>query len=130
MICCFDVADTQSGKSVESSVKGWLPNPSADNDVFDYGAELTIPNDFGNPGAIIITNLHYKEFYLVQIVVHGFASGPVAFPANSWIHSHNDNYDSRIIFRNQVILFFFPTCSVFLCNCLLKLKTELVCCVT
>ncbi|XP_021751178.1 probable lipoxygenase 6 [Chenopodium quinoa] len=34
----------------------------------------------------------------------GFANGPVYFPANSWIHSCNDNPESRIIFRNHTYL--------------------------
>uniref|UniRef100_A0A7N1A9D3 Lipoxygenase n=1 Tax=Kalanchoe fedtschenkoi TaxID=63787 RepID=A0A7N1A9D3_KALFE len=94
--------DTQSGKSVEANVKGWLPKPS--EDIIEYAADFTVPNDFGKPGAVIITNHHYKEIYLVQIVLHGFFSGPIPFPANSWIHSRNDNYDSRIIFKNQAYL--------------------------
>lgn len=87
---------------MESSVRGWLPKPSSDFNIFEYGADFSVPSDFGNPGAVLITNLHGKEFYLLEITVHGFDGGPIFFPANTWIHSRNDNPESRIIFRNQV----------------------------
>lgn len=97
---------TNSGKSVESAVRGWLPKPvtSSNVNIFQYEANFGVPSDFGNPGAILITNLHGKEFYLLEIVVHGFDGGPVFFPANTWIHSRKDNAESRIIFKNQAYL--------------------------
>lgn len=85
-----------------SSVRGWLPRPSNHSHVVEYDANFTVPHDFGNPGAILITNLHGKEFYMLEIVIHGFDGGPVFFPANSWIHSRKDNSESRIFFKNQV----------------------------
>ncbi|PIA51289.1 hypothetical protein AQUCO_01100255v1 [Aquilegia coerulea] len=39
----------------------------------------------------------------MEIVVHGFKE-PMFFPANSWIHSREDNPESRIIFKNQAYL--------------------------
>lgn len=85
-------------------MRGWLPKPvtSSNVNIFQYEANFGVPSDFGNPGAILITNLHGKEFYLLEIVVHGFDGGPVFFPANTWIHSRKDNAESRIIFKNQV----------------------------
>lgn len=91
-----------SGKSVESFVRGWLPKPANLPYIVEYGADFTVPLDFGTPGAVLITNFHGKEFYLVEIVIHGFDEGPIFFPANSWIHSRKDNPESRIIFRNRV----------------------------
>ncbi|RWR72052.1 lipoxygenase 6, chloroplastic [Cinnamomum micranthum f. kanehirae] len=96
--------DTRTGKSVESAVRGWLPKPSNHPYIGEYAADFTVPSDFGRPGAIIITNLHNKELYLLEIVIHGFKEGPIFFPANSWIHSRNDNRESRIIFSNQAFL--------------------------
>ncbi|KAK2636726.1 hypothetical protein Ddye_031518 [Dipteronia dyeriana] len=95
---------TNSGKSVESAVRGWMPKPSSHPNIVEYGADFTVPSDFGNPGAVLVTNLHGKEFYLAEIVVHGFDEGPMFFPANTWIHSRNDNPESRIIFRNRAYL--------------------------
>ncbi|XP_022776281.1 lipoxygenase 6, chloroplastic isoform X2 [Durio zibethinus] len=95
---------TNSGKSVETSVRGWLPKPSEHTNILEYVADFTVPSDFGKPGAILITNLHGKEFHLLEIVIHGFDEGPIFFPGNTWIHSRNDNPESRIIFRNQAYL--------------------------
>jgi hypothetical protein len=94
--------DTNSGKSVQSSVRGWLTRPLSNPHIVEYAAKLTVPHDFGCPGAILLTNLHSKEFYLLEIVIHGFDGGPIFFPANTWIHSRKDNPESRIIFKNQV----------------------------
>lgn len=83
-------------------VRGWLPKPSDHPYIVDYVANLTVPSDFGQPGAIIITNLHDREFFLMEIVVHGFSGAPTFFPANSWIHSQKDNPSTRILFNNKV----------------------------
>ncbi|KAA8533278.1 hypothetical protein F0562_033189 [Nyssa sinensis] len=95
---------TKSGKSVESYVRGWLPKPSNYPYIVEYAANFTVPYDFGCPGAILITNFHGKEFYLMEIVIHGFNEGPIFFPANTWIHSRKDNPESRIIFKNHAYL--------------------------
>ncbi|KAL2253735.1 UNVERIFIED_CONTAM: Lipoxygenase 6, chloroplastic [Sesamum indicum] len=95
---------TKSGKSVESFVRGWLPKLSNNPHVVEYGADLTVPQDFGQPGAILVTNFHDKEFFLMEVVVHGFSQGPIFFWADTWIHSRKDNPESRIIFRNQAYL--------------------------
>lgn len=76
--------------------------PSDYAHIVEYAADFTVPSDFGSPGAILITNLQGKEFYLLEIVIHGFDGGPVFFPANTWIHSCKDNPESRIIFKNKV----------------------------
>lgn len=83
-------------------MRGWLPQASGNPLLAEYVANLTVQSDFGRPGAIVITNLHSKEFYLMEIVIHGFSGGPVIFPSNSWIHSRSDNPQSRILFSNQV----------------------------
>ncbi|XVE85266.1 hypothetical protein DITRI_Ditri17bG0078400 [Diplodiscus trichospermus] len=95
---------TNSGKSVETYVRGWLPQPSDHTQILEYVADFTVPSDFGKPGAVLITNFHSKEFHLLEIVIHGFDEGPIFFPANTWIHSRKDNPESRIIFRNQAYL--------------------------
>ncbi|KAL0385385.1 UNVERIFIED_CONTAM: Lipoxygenase 6, chloroplastic [Sesamum radiatum] len=95
---------TKSGKSVESFVRGWLPKLSNNPHVVEYGADLTVPQDFGQPGAILVTNFHDKEFFMMEVVVHGFSQGPIFFWADTWIHSRKDNPESRIIFKNQAYL--------------------------
>ncbi|KAL8137884.1 hypothetical protein V2J09_003885 [Rumex salicifolius] len=94
----------KAGKSVEAYVRDWAPTPTEQPYVVQYSADFIIPRDFGNPGAILVTNYHSKEFYLVEIVLSDINGGPFYFFANSWIQSRNDNPDSRIIFRNQAYL--------------------------
>ncbi|XP_022881763.1 lipoxygenase 6, chloroplastic [Olea europaea var. sylvestris] len=96
--------DTNSGKSIESHVRGWLPKPTNNPHIVEYGANFCVPLDFGSPGAILITNFHGNEFFLKEVVVHGFVEGPIFFSADTWIHSRNNNPESRIIFRNEAVL--------------------------
>ncbi|KAM6562486.1 hypothetical protein CsatB_022484 [Cannabis sativa] len=95
---------TNSGKSIQSSVRGWLPKPTNHLHIVEFAANFIVPKDFGCPGAVLVTNLHGKEFYLLEIVIRGFDGGPIFFLANTWIHSRNDNPESRIIFKNQAYL--------------------------
>ncbi|KAL8111659.1 hypothetical protein AgCh_019396 [Apium graveolens] len=95
---------TKSGKSIDSFVRGWMPKPSNHPNIVEYAANFTVPHDFGLPGAILITNFYGKEFFLREIIIHGFREGPVFFPGYTWIHSRNANPESRIIFKNDVYL--------------------------
>lgn len=96
--------ETKSGIFAQSSARGWLPRASTHPHVMEFTSNLTVPANFGQPGAILVTNLLRKELYLVDIVIHGFNQGLVIFPANTWIHSQHANPDSRIIFKNQAYL--------------------------
>lgn len=98
----FVLAVTKSGKSIDSFVRGWMPKPSNHPNIVEYAASFTVPHDFGLPGAILITNYYGKEFFLREVIVHGFRDGPLFFPGHTWIHSRNANPESRIIFRNEV----------------------------
>ena len=102
------ITDTNSGRSVEAYVTGWPPSSSSgESHIDEYIANFTVPSNFGNPGAILVTNNYNREFYLVEIVLHGFNHEPLYFPAYSWIHSIKDNSQNRIIFRNHVKLSIF-----------------------
>ncbi|KAG9146318.1 hypothetical protein Leryth_008000 [Lithospermum erythrorhizon] len=94
---------TKAGKIFKASLQS-RSHPSENPNTVEYTGDLEVPHDFGSPGAILLTNLLDKEFHLVEIVLHGFKGGPIHFPANSWIHSHNDNSESRILFKNQACL--------------------------
>ncbi|CAN1295256.1 Lipoxygenase 6, chloroplastic [Linum perenne] len=98
--------ETKSGKYAESKVKGWKKQTPVSDDPYtvEYAAEFKLPHEFGTPGAIVVTNLHRDEFFLVKIVVHGFSGGPLFFPAKTWIHPRHKNPESRIVFRNQAYL--------------------------
>lgn len=93
---------TESGKNAEAIVRGWSPKLSEDPYIDEYTADFTVPRDFGQPGAILITNCQVREFFLTEIVLLGFSEGPVFFWADTNIHSGKDNPESRIIFQNEV----------------------------
>ncbi|KAL7610480.1 lipoxygenase 6, chloroplastic [Lactuca sativa] len=95
---------TKSGKYAESSPRGWLPSASSHPHVLEFTSNIVVPVNFGRPGAVLVTNLLRREFYLVDIVIHGVNQDPVIFPAKTWIHSQQSNPDSRIIFKNQAYL--------------------------
>ncbi|XP_047318987.1 lipoxygenase 6, chloroplastic [Impatiens glandulifera] len=96
--------ETMSGKTVKSSVKGWPPKKPENPNIVEYYANFTVPYDFGIPAAVLITNFLGKEFYLLEIIVHGFQQAPIHFTANTWVHSRQDNPESRIIFENNAYL--------------------------
>lgn len=68
-------------------MRGWLPQQLEHPRIAEYAADFSVPGDFGCPGAVLVRNLHGKEFYLLEIVIHGFNEGPIFFSANSWIHA-------------------------------------------
>jgi lipoxygenase len=85
-------------------LKGWLQKSAVRAEKVHHTATFTISSDFGQPGAIIVTNQHQKEFFLENIVLEGFIGGPVYFPCNSWVHSKNENPEKRIFFSNKPYL--------------------------
>uniref|UniRef100_A0A0D6QX05 Lipoxygenase n=1 Tax=Araucaria cunninghamii TaxID=56994 RepID=A0A0D6QX05_ARACU len=93
---------TNSGKrSKKNALKGWLHKSGMRAEKVEYTADFTVSSDFGQPGAIIVTNRHSNEFYLESIVIQGLLSGPVVFSCNSWVHSTKDNPEKRIFFSNK-----------------------------
>ncbi|KAL5998180.1 hypothetical protein ACLOJK_009118 [Asimina triloba] len=101
----FSTPDSsKTGKWVESRVSGRLPAASDDTNIVECAADFSVQRDFGRPGAVIFTNLHRKELFVYEIVIHGFDEGPIFFPVNSWIHSREDNKESRKLFSNKAYL--------------------------
>lgn len=97
--------NTKSGKKSEEAVlKGWLQKSAVRAEKVHYTATFTISSDFGQPGAIIVTNQHQKEFLLENIVLEGFIGGPIYFPCNSWVQPKKDNPENRIFFCNKPYL--------------------------
>jgi lipoxygenase len=95
--------DPETGKgrkSLESPVMG-LPKAVKDPRYLVFTADFTVPINFGKPGAILVTNLLSTEICLSEIIIED-STDTILFPANTWIHSKNDNPQARIIFRSQV----------------------------
>lgn len=96
---------TNTGKrSNESALKGWLHKSTVRAATVDYTANFTISSDFGQPGAIIVTNRHNKEFFLEKIVINGLINGPVFFSCNSWVQPNKDGLENRVFFSDKPYL--------------------------
>lgn len=67
-----------------------------------YEADLVVPPDFGEVGAILVENEHHKEMHLTDILLDGLPFGSVHFNCNTWVHPKFDNPEKRIFFTNKV----------------------------
>lgn len=67
-------------------------------------AKFTVPEDFGEVGAVLIENQRFKELFIDNIVLEGFPKGPLTISCNSWVHSKHDNPTKRIFFNNKSYL--------------------------
>ncbi|XP_058071094.1 linoleate 13S-lipoxygenase 2-1, chloroplastic-like [Magnolia sinica] len=74
------------------------------DDELKYEAEFEIPGGYGEIGAVLVTNEHHKEMFMDDIILTGFASGPITIKCNSWVHAKSDNPDKRIFFTNKSYL--------------------------
>ncbi|KAK7294458.1 hypothetical protein RJT34_17347 [Clitoria ternatea] len=91
-------------KSNEAVLKDWSKKSNVKAERVNYTAEFIVDSNFGEPGAITVTNKHQKEFFLESITIEGFASGPVHFPCNSWVQSRKDHPGKRVFFSNKPYL--------------------------
>ncbi|GMH03811.1 hypothetical protein Nepgr_005650 [Nepenthes gracilis] len=93
-------------KSSESVLKDWSKKSQLRSERVNYTAEFIVDSNFGMPGAISLTNNHQQEFFVENITLEGFASGPVHFPCNSWVQSKKDlpGNGMRIFFFNKPYL--------------------------
>ncbi|XP_014516440.1 linoleate 13S-lipoxygenase 3-1, chloroplastic [Vigna radiata var. radiata] len=91
-------------KSTEAVLKDWSKKSNLKVERVNYTAEFIVDSNFGEPGAITVTNKHQKEFFLESITIEGFATGPVHFPCNSWVQARKDHPGKRIFFSNKPYL--------------------------
>uniref|UniRef100_A0A2N9HGN3 Lipoxygenase n=1 Tax=Fagus sylvatica TaxID=28930 RepID=A0A2N9HGN3_FAGSY len=95
--------DPKTGLEKET-IKGYAHRTSQEKDVVKYESSFEVPIDFGEVGAIFVENEHHTEMYLQDIVLDGFANGPVHVNCNSWVHSKYDNPQKRVFFSNKSYL--------------------------
>lgn len=93
-------------------VQAFAGRSSRDGDMVKYEADLVVGKDFGVVGGVMVTNEHHKEMHLIDIVLNGFANGPISIVCNSWVHAKSDDPEKRIFFVNKVGTFI--TLSLFL----------------
>ncbi|KAL1313404.1 hypothetical protein HN51_039960 [Arachis hypogaea] len=92
-------------KSKEAVVKDWSKKSNVKAERVTYTAEFIVDSNFGDPGAITVSNKHQREFFLESITIEGFASGPLHFPCNSWVRpTTKDHPGKRVFFSNKPYL--------------------------
>ncbi|XP_021772002.1 linoleate 13S-lipoxygenase 2-1, chloroplastic-like [Chenopodium quinoa] len=69
-----------------------------------YESKLQVHENFGELGAILVTNEHRREMYIKDIVLKGLPQGVVRVDCESWVHSKYDNPEKRIFFANKAYL--------------------------
>ncbi|RYQ89079.1 hypothetical protein Ahy_B09g095912 isoform A [Arachis hypogaea] len=82
-------------KSNEAVLKDWSKKINVKAERVNYTAEYMVDSNFGEPGAITVSNKHQQEFFLECITIEGFATGPVHFPCNSWVQARKDHPGKR-----------------------------------
>ncbi|XP_055816735.1 probable linoleate 9S-lipoxygenase 5 [Solanum dulcamara] len=88
-------------------LENWITNStpvvageSAYSVTFDWNHE-----EFGVPGAFIIKNLHFNEFFLKSLTLEDVPNhGKVHFVCNSWVYPASKYKSDRIFFANQAYL--------------------------
>ncbi|KAM7528894.1 hypothetical protein LguiB_032304 [Lonicera macranthoides] len=75
-----------------------------DGDEVKFEAKFEVPLDFGEIGAVIVRNEHFKEMYLNNISLVQPSNGTLTINCNSWVHSKDDNPEDKIFFTNKSYL--------------------------
>ncbi|CAN0877949.1 Linoleate 13S-lipoxygenase 3-1, chloroplastic [Linum grandiflorum] len=91
-------------RSKAAVLKDWSRKSNVKAEKVQYSADFVVDSDFGDPGAVLISNKHQNEFFLESITLEGFDSGPVHFPCSSWVQSTKHHPAKRIFFSNQPYL--------------------------
>ncbi|CAN6290481.1 unnamed protein product [Urochloa humidicola] len=92
-------------QSGQASIKDWCQKRGVKGEHVVYTAEFMVDSDFGEPGAITVSNRHHREFFLESIVVEGgLPCGPVHFACNSWVQSTRELPTKRVFFSNKPYL--------------------------
>ncbi|XP_068641156.1 linoleate 13S-lipoxygenase 2-1, chloroplastic-like [Aristolochia californica] len=95
--------DPKTGKE-KPTIESFAHRVKEEDDIVTYEAKFTISKDFGDLGAVLVTNEHHKEMHLESITFTGFPYGPVNITCNSWVHAKSDNPEKRIFFTNKSYL--------------------------
>ncbi|KAL3676007.1 hypothetical protein R1sor_025955 [Riccia sorocarpa] len=104
--------------SQKAKINNWATQGDAGNSVlgaedFVFNIGFKLPDDFGEPGAILVRNNHKAQFFLESITLeYSAADGAVGskgtnrieFPCYSWIYNTSYYTKDRVFFSNKVYL--------------------------
>ncbi|XP_065874673.1 linoleate 13S-lipoxygenase 2-1, chloroplastic [Euphorbia lathyris] len=88
----------------KETIKGYARKVSQKDGEIKFESKFTIPEEFGDVGAILVENENFKPFYLQNIVLEGFPNGALHFACESWVHSKHQNQRKRVFFTNKSYL--------------------------
>ena len=75
----------------KDTIKGYAHKVSQHLDEVKYETTFTVPQGFGEIGAVLVENEHHSETFLKDIVLEGFPMGPVSITCDTWVHPKRDN---------------------------------------
>ncbi|KAI4329125.1 hypothetical protein L6164_021423 [Bauhinia variegata] len=87
-------------------LESWLTSfPSLISGQSAFTVHFEYENDIGVPGAFIIRNNHFSEFFLVSLTLEGIPNhGDIHFVCNSWVYPASNYKKDRIFFANKSYL--------------------------
>ena len=69
----------------------------------EFGVHFDWDEEIGVPGAILVRNNHFTEFFLVNVTLEDIPNhGDVHFVCNSWVYPASNYKSDRIFFANKV----------------------------
>nr|ASV46331.1 lipoxygenase [Lilium regale] len=96
--------DPKTGLEKET-IQAFAHRAGGDRGNVHYEASFNIPTDFGEIGAVLVTNEHHKEMFLEDIVLTtGDATTAKTISCKSWVHSKFDSPIKRIFFTSKCYL--------------------------
>ncbi|XP_010673575.2 linoleate 13S-lipoxygenase 2-1, chloroplastic [Beta vulgaris subsp. vulgaris] len=90
--------------SKKATIQAYAHRSKTEDGVVKYEADLVVPPEFGEVGAILVENEHHQEMHLTDILLDGLPLGSLQFSCNSWVHSKFDNPQKRVFFTNKSYL--------------------------
>ena len=82
----------------KTPIKGFAKKKSESKDEVKYECKFTVPQEFGEIGAILVENEHHKEMHFMDIAL----DNGLTVNCNSWVAPNSDNPNKRIFFTDKV----------------------------
>ena len=91
--------DTKQERYLKENVNAWRAYHVDDDNVV-YEAEFVVKPDYGEVGAVYVTNEHSEEKFIKEIVLEDSPHGQVLLTCQSWVGVQQ----KRLFFTNKVSL--------------------------
>lgn len=89
----------------KETIKAYAHRAALHAEEVKYETTFSVPKDFGEIGAVLVTNEHHKEMHIQDIVFKtGDEATVLTIDCRSWVHSKFDNPERRIFFTTKSYL--------------------------